>query len=147
MNKRICEILDEFTNAPTKKDKIEVLSRNWENTGLRQTLRLTYDPNIKWLVEGKYPENYRVPDTKPGISYSNLYLELRRLWMFDAHNEKAVQISEKRRNELLLQLLESLEPRESDVVIGIFRKDLKVKGLNHKFLSDNIPNFFQQENF
>ena len=36
-------------------------------------------------------------------------------------------------------LLESLEPREADVVIGIFKKDLGVKGLTYKFIHDNIP--------
>jgi hypothetical protein len=39
--------------------------------------------------------------------------------------------------------LESLEPREADVVIGIFRKDLGIKGLTAKFLHDNIPEIFQ----
>lgn len=147
MNKRVQDILDEFNNVSTKKEKIDVLARNWDNAALRQALRLAYDPNIKWLVEGKYPENYKPTDNKPGISYSNLFLELRRLWMFRKGDEKAHKISEKRRNELLLQLLESLEPRESDIIVGIFRKDLKVKGLNYKFLNDNVPNFFQQENF
>jgi hypothetical protein len=41
-------------------------------------------------------------------------------------------------------MLESLEPREADVVIGILKKDLGVKGLNHKFLKDNIPNIFSE---
>jgi hypothetical protein len=36
-------------------------------------------------------------------------------------------------------MLESLEPREADVVIGIFKKDLGVKGLTYKFIRDNIP--------
>jgi hypothetical protein len=35
--------------------------------------------------------------------------------------------------------LESLEPREADIVIGIFKKDLGVKGLTLKFIRENIP--------
>jgi hypothetical protein len=38
--------------------------------------------------------------------------------------------------------LESLEPREAEIVIGIFRKDLKVKGLTEKFIRKNIPDIF-----
>ena len=34
-------------------------------------------------------------------------------------------------------MLESLEPREADVIIGIFKKDLGVKGLTYKFVRDN----------
>jgi hypothetical protein len=36
-------------------------------------------------------------------------------------------------------MLESLEPREAEVVIGIFKKDQGVKGLNYKFVKDCFP--------
>jgi hypothetical protein len=36
--------------------------------------------------------------------------------------------------------MESLEPREIEVVIGIFKKDLGVKGLTYKFVKEAFPN-------
>jgi len=38
-----------------------------------------------------------------------------------------------------LQILESLEPREAEVIIGIFQKDLGVKGLDYKFIKEAFP--------
>jgi len=48
-------------------------------------------------------------------------------------------ISKEKRKQLLLQLIESLEPREAEVVIGILSKDLGVKGLNYKFVKEAFP--------
>ena len=45
-----------------------------------------------------------------------------------------------KRNELLLQILESLEPRDAEVIIGIFQKDQGVKGLDYKFVKEAFPN-------
>lgn len=141
--KNIYEILDEFKAAGSKKEKIDVLAKNWNPT-LKLVLQLAYHPDIKWTVEGKYPPKYKVPDTKPGISFSNLTNELRRIYIFRQDHPTAQSLTEKRRTELFLIMLESLEPREADIIIGILNKDLGVKGLNHKFLKDNIPNIFSE---
>jgi hypothetical protein len=36
--------------------------------------------------------------------------------------------------------VESIEPRESEVIIGIFKKDQSVKGLDYKFVKEAFPN-------
>jgi hypothetical protein len=59
--------------------------------------------------------------------------------MFQQGNETAEKLRPRRSEELLLLFLESLEPREADIVIGIFKKDLGVKGLTYKFIKENIP--------
>jgi hypothetical protein len=141
--KNIYEILDEFKNASTKNEKVDVLAKNWHPT-LKLALQLAYHPDIKWTIAGVYPKEYKTPDTKPGISFSNLTNELKRLYIFRQDHPTAQALTEKRRRELFLLMLESLEPREADVVIGILKKDLGVKGLNHKFLKDNIPNIFSE---
>lgn len=137
MRKNIYEIFDEFANANSKQDKIDVLAKNWSPT-LKLVLQLTFRPEMEWTFSS-YPENYKKPDTKPGISYASLDTELKRLYLFRKGNETAERLSPKRSEELLLVLLESLEPREADIVIGIFKKDLGVKGLTYKFIRDNIP--------
>ena len=137
MAKNVYEILDEFAAAGSKQEKIEVLQRNWSAT-LQQVFRLAYDPDIQWLIKDK-PKNYKVPDTLPGVSYSKLNLEMRRLYLFRKGDPGAEKLTPEKREQLLLIMLESLEPREADVIIGIFKKDLGVKGLTYKFIRDNIP--------
>lgn len=136
MAKNVYEILDEFAAAGSKQDKIDVLAKNWSTT-LQTVLQFAYHPDIKWLVTEK-PKRYKKPDTLPGISYSNMNTELRRLYLFRQGDPGAEKLTSEKREQLLLILLESLEPREADVVVGIFKKDLGVKGLTYKFIRDNI---------
>ena len=65
--------------------------------------------------------------------------QLRRLYIFLEGNETADTIGDKRRNELLVQMLESIEPREAEILLGIFQKDLGVKGLDYKFVKEAFP--------
>jgi hypothetical protein len=137
MRKNIYEVFDEFAKVDSKQDKINVLASNWTPT-LKLVLQLAYRPEMQWKFKD-YPERYKKPDTKPGISYASLDTELKRLYMFRVGNETAEKLSPKRAEELLMVFLESLEPREADIVIGIFKKDLGVKGLTLKFIRENIP--------
>lgn len=137
MRKNVYEVFEEFAKADSKQDKINVLANNWTPT-LKLVLQLAYRPEMEWKFKD-YPKRYKKPDTKPGISYATLDTELKRLYMFRVGNETAEKLTEKRAEEILMVLLESLEPLEADVVIGIFKKDLGVKGLTYKFIRDNIP--------
>jgi hypothetical protein len=135
MAKNIYEIFDEFAAANTKQERLQVLRNNWTPTVMK-VLQLAYHPDIKWKVKDK-PKKYKTPDTLPGVSYSNINAELRRIYLFLEGNPSAENLSEQKREELLLIMLESLEPREADVIMGIFKKDLGVKGLTYKFIRDN----------
>jgi hypothetical protein len=135
MAKNLYEVFDEFAAANTKEEKLNVLHKNWTPT-LVSVLQLTYHPDIKWLVKDK-PKSYKKPDTLPGVSYSSMNAELRRLYLFREGDPSAEKLTPEKREQLLLIMLESLEPREADVVIGIFKKNLGVKGLTYKFIRDN----------
>ncbi len=131
--KTMYEIFDEFENAKSKKERMQVIGDNLSQT-LVDILKLTYHPDFKWKIK-ELPENYKVPtDMLPGITHDSLNAQLRRLYMFLEGNQTAETLTDKRRNELLIQMLESIEPREAEVLLGIFQKDLGVKGLDYKFV-------------
>ena len=79
-------------------------------------------------------------DVLPGITFDNLNSQLRRLYLFRVGNTTAEVLTETRRKEILVQMLESIEPREAEVILGIFRKDFGVKGLDYKFVKEAFPN-------
>jgi hypothetical protein len=60
--------------------------------------------------------------------------------LFEKGNPSAEVLTPQKREQLLLQLLESIEPREAEVVMGILKKDLGVKGLDYKFIKEAFPN-------
>jgi hypothetical protein len=137
--KNIYEIFDEFETAKNKKERMLVIEKNLNKT-LVQVLELTYHPSFEWLVDGM-PDNYKVPtDMLPGLSPQTLSTQLRRLYLFRKGDPTAEKLDAQKRKELLLQILESIEPREAEVIIGIFNKDLGVKGLDYKFVKEAFPN-------
>lgn len=135
--KNIYEVWDEFELAGSKQDKLLVIQKNLNST-LVNVLKLTFHPDFQWLVTD-FPTEYKVPDTLPGISTCQLSTELRKLYLFRKGDPAAENLSERKRNELLIQFLESLELREAEVVIGIFKKDQGVKGLTYKFVKECFP--------
>lgn len=137
MAKNIYEIFDEFESAKSKKDKIHVLEKNLNQT-LVNVLQLTFHPDFEWNVK-EFPAEYKLPDTLPGISTCQLSTELRKLYLFRKGDPAAENLTERKRKELLIQFLESLEPREAEVVIGIFKKNQGVKGLTYEFVKECFP--------
>ena len=135
--KNVYEIFDEFEEAASKKEKLQVIEKNLSKT-LVQVLELAFHPDYQWLIN-EMPAEYKIPDTLPGISRCQLSTEIRKLYLFRKGDDTAERLSEEKRKQLLLQLIESLEPREAEVVIGILNKDLGVKGLNYKFVKEAFP--------
>ena len=135
--KNIYEVFDEFDNALTKKEKMRVIENNLSQT-LVNVLLLTFHPEYEWKFK-EFPEDYRIPDTLPGISVCQLSTELRKLYLFREGDPASEKLTDRKRLELFIQFLESLEPREAEVVIGIFKKDQGVDGLTYEFVKEAFP--------
>jgi predicted Zn-dependent protease len=136
--KNLYEVFDEFEEAKNKEQKLAVIEKNLSKT-LVDVLTYTFHPDYQWLIT-EMPDSYKIPDTFPGISRCQLSTEIRKLYLFQKGNPSAEQLTAEKRIQLLLQLLESIEPREAEVVIGMLSKDLGVKGLNYKFVKEACPN-------
>jgi hypothetical protein len=136
--KNIYEIFDEFEQATNKKERMDVIQKNLSKA-LVSVLELTFHPQINWKVKAM-PENYQLKPIPVGMSYCQLSTELRKLYMFREGDPTAERLNERKRTELLIQILESIEPREAEVVMGIFGKDQGVKGLDYKFVKEAFPN-------
>ena len=136
--KALYEVFDEFEKATTKQERMAVIGNNLSQT-LVDVLKMTFHPDFKWKVK-ELPENYRMPtDVLPGLTYDSLSSQLRRLYIFQEGHPTAENLTEKRRTELLFQILNTIEPREAEIIMGIFQKDQGVKGLNYKFVKEAFP--------
>lgn len=124
MNLNLYEIIDKFNAAPTRLEKIHVL-RNNDSKMLREALALTFASHIKFFTTF-LPEKY-VPDRDnppEGMGWSHLGVEMRRMYLFVKDHPASKHLSEEKKTELLQNMLESLEPREAEMVIKMFRKEL-----------------------
>jgi hypothetical protein len=137
--KNIYEIFDEFEKAKNKKERMDVIGNNLSST-LVKVLELCFHPQYQWMIS-ELPENYKIPtDILPGITFDNLNSQLRRLYLFRVGDATAESLSNDKRNQILTQMLESIEPREVEIILGIFRKDFGIKGLDYKFVKEAFPN-------
>jgi hypothetical protein len=136
--KNIYEILDEFDLAKNKKERMDVIERNLSQV-LVNVLLFTYHPDYQWMVT-EIPHSYKFPDLLPGMSFQQLAGNLRKLYLFRKGDPTAERLHPQKRTELLLSMLESMERREAEVIMGIFKKDLGVRGLDYKFVKEAFPN-------
>jgi len=135
--KNMYEVFDEFELAKNKKDRMSVIQRNLSKT-LVQVLELAFHPQYQWL-QTEMPIGYQIKDVPAGMGYAQLSTEIRKMYMFRRGDPTAEKLTPKKREQLLVEFLQNLEPREAEVVIGIFNKDLGVKGLDYKFVKEAFP--------
>ena len=135
--KNMYEVFDEFELAKNKKERIAVLQKNVSKV-MTQVLELAFHPQYEWLHH-EVPPGYQIKDVPVGMGYAQLTTEIRKLYMFRKGDSTAEKLTPQKRNQLLVEYLQNLEPREAEVVIGIFNKDLGVKGLDYKFVKEAFP--------
>lgn len=135
--KNIYEIFEEFEKAPSKKEKIEVLRKN-NNYALRNVLQGTYNPNVQFIFE-KIPK-YTPSDAPVGLGYSSIHQELSRAYLFEKDNPKVdPNLTQQRKEQILIQILEMLEKKEADIYANMILKKQKVKGLDYKIVKEAFP--------
>jgi|APCry1669189369_1035219.scaffolds.fasta_scaffold26911_3 hypothetical protein len=132
------EILEKIENASSKEERKKILAEN-DSAWFRTYLKCAFDPNIQFYAE-KFPDQYKEPkDVLPGISYSDIQSEIKRVYLFQKGHPTADSLTESKRNILLIQMLEMFEPREAVAFFKMLTKDLKTKGLTYKLVEETFP--------
>lgn len=133
-NRNIYEVFEQFGKAKTKEDRIDVLRSN-DCYALRNVLMGAFHPSVEFTVND-IPKFKREP-VPAGMSYSHMTDALSRVYLFTKGNPKVPpNLSDKRKIELLIQILESLEEKEADVFAGMLKKDLKIPYLTPKLVNE-----------
>jgi hypothetical protein len=135
--KNIYEVFDEFELATNDIEREEVIRKNLSQV-LVKVLEYTFHPGYRWKIK-ELPHTYKKSDAPPGMSNSNLGIEMRRIYLLQQGNSTAESLSDRRRLEILIQMLENLEAREAEVIMGILRKDQGVTGLTYGFVKRCFP--------
>ena len=102
----------------------------------------TFNPKYQFFVEDTFPEDYIQPDTLLGLRISGIESEIRKAYLFLKGDQTAESLSEQKRHNLLLQLLESFEPKEAQIWFKMMQKDLQVEGLTESLVKEVFPELF-----
>ena len=137
MRKNIYEILDDFQNADNKVDRLYTLRVN-ATLAFKAVLQNAFHPNILWY-RTEFPK-FKVRNVPPGLGFNTIATELKRFYLFRKDNPELPEtLTEKRKDEILLQMLESMEPREAQVMINMMLKDLKIEHLTYDLVREAFP--------
>ena len=131
MIKSISEILKEVSEA--KKEKKVELLRQHDSMPLRSVLAHALDPAIKWMLpEGKPP--YK--PTEAVDQHNRLYQEARKFYIFCDPN---LDLPKMKREMLFIELLESVDPEDAELLIACKDKKIPYKGINAKLVNEAFP--------
>lgn len=138
--KNLYEVFDEFEQAKSSKEKVDVLQRN-SSYALKNVLQGTFSPNISFVFD-KIPD-YKASDAPAGLGYTSIHQELSRAYLFQENNPKVdPNLSMKRKEEILIQILEALEAREAEIYANMLLKKQRVKGLTASVAKQAFPELF-----
>lgn len=137
-NKTFDAIFKEVEEAKTKKEKIAVLHK-YSSPTLKAILGYTYDPTVKWLLpEGNPPYTPLPNDADAEITMGNAQ---RQFYLFVEGTADAQRnLKQTRREQLFIQLLESVNPAECKVLLGMKDRKLPYKGVTRKLVAEAFPN-------
>lgn len=120
MKLAISEILDKTAQLPVEQ-QAEFL-RNNDSPILRQIIEYALSPDIKWaLPEGSPPFKYADDINTHGMLYS----QARKLYLFIEGGNP--NMNKFKREQLFIQVLESVHPADADLIVAAKDKKLPYK--------------------
>lgn len=134
--KNVWEVLKEFTDAPPNQ-KVGVLQRNGNET-LKNVLQAVFHPGIQFVI--KDIPKYKKSDAPPGMGYTSIELEMKRIYLFVEGSLRVdPNLTLQRKQVILAQMLEAMEPKEAEVFKNMILKDLKIKDLTPDVVREAFP--------
>ena len=135
--KLVSEVLDAAGKIIKRDDRIKFLQLN-KSPGLTDILRIQYDASIVSVLPEGAP-SYKQDDAPKGYEYTILnkaYTQFKYFFKGPVAND----MKHLKREGLFLNLLESLNPEEAELLIAAKDKKMKCKGITKKLVMDAFPN-------
>ena len=135
--KLISEVLAEAGKIVQREERIKFLRLN-KSPGLTDILRINYDDSIVSVLPLGAP-SYKQDDAPKGYEYTILnkaYTQFKYFFKGPVAND----MKPLKREGLFLNLLESLNPEEAELLIAAKDKKMKCKGITKKLVMDAFPN-------
>ena len=139
MRKSISSILKTVSEGKTVNDKVALLQQLATEPVLI-ILKYAFDPSIKFILpEGAPP--YKPCDFLD--QEGRLYAELRRLYLFvEGGNPSLTKV---KREFLFIQLLESIDKQDAELLCAVKDKKLPYKGLTASVVKKAFPGLLPDE--
>jgi len=136
--KNMYEIFEEFDKASNRDGKKEILLRN-DSPALQFVLQGAFHPSIQFIFKERIPYT-PLKDTIPGVSLQNMNHAMKLIYIWTEGSKQVnPTLRYDRKVKIFEQLLESLEPKESEVLMNMMLKELNVRNLTYKLVAESFP--------
>jgi hypothetical protein len=129
-------IFEDIAAAKSITERKKILLEH-ESDPLKELLKYAFHPDVKFaLPEGAPPYSTfigSVDENNPTYLYPNI----RKFYLFIEGGHEG--LSQLRREQLFVQLLEELHPKEAEVVLQVKDKKLNYRGLTYKLIKTTFP--------
>ena len=127
-------IFEDVAAANSIEARKKVLLEN-ESNPLKDLLKYAFHPDIKFLLPPGNPPFKSITDSTPNPTY--LYGLVRKLYLFvEGGNPNLKQV---RREYLFVELLESIDPSEAELLLQVKDKKIKCRGLTYNLVKETFP--------
>lgn len=135
IHKDVFEILEEFNKADNKSARVDVLKKYSDHAAFKDILRGTFDDSLEFLLpEGKPPYTPNRPESTP----STLRKQHKQFGMFIKGGPGA-KLPAYKREGAFIRLLESIHPKDAEVVLSMTQKKSPTKYLTKKLVQEVLP--------
>lgn len=132
---RAHEILDKVAAAKTRADKVNLLQQYNNNWALKDILRGTFDDAVQWLLPTGPVPYEPAPDNSHPSEWSQ---HNKKLAMF-VKGGQGEQMYAVKREKLFLDILETVHPRDAELLVGMINKKMPIKGITKKLTQEAFP--------
>jgi hypothetical protein len=137
-NPLVYEILEAAGKAKTKEERISIL-RKHESWALKDVLRASYDQTVIFTIpNGAPPYEPNLPESTP----SNL-LRKNTDFRYIVKGGTGDTLPAFKREKIYIGLLESIHPKDAEVVINMVNRKKPAKGITEKVVKEAFPNLIK----
>jgi hypothetical protein len=132
----VFEIFEKVSKAKSRKDKIQVLREN-DIMPVRDVLQGTFDDRIQWNLPGGTPPYTPVVEGPPPPS--SLLKQHLRFKYFVKGLRDSENLNSIKRERLFIDMLESVHPKDAEILVSMINKKQPVSGLTKKLVQEAYP--------
>ena len=136
----IFEIFEEFGKQSTKTKRKDVLLKYQNVNALKDVLRGTFDESLQFtLPDGTPPYTPNKPESTPST-----LLRLHKEFGYYVKGGPGDRMQAYKREGKFIRLLESIHPKDAEIVLSMVSKQSPVKYLTKKLVQETFPNLIQK---
>lgn len=137
---QVFEILDKAVKAKSRDERIKVLQDN-QIMPVLDILRGTFDETIQWNLPDGEPPYTPNDESSPPSTLLKQHLNFK---YFVKGLRESNSLNKIKREKMFIDLLESVHPRDAELVISMINKKSPHRYLTKKLVQDAFPNLIRE---